>query len=108
MRRKAGMNKRQRGATLVEFSIGALVFFTATFSVLEFSRLLWTHNALADAARPGARYPVPHKEEDSCDVKRVAVYGNTDGSGQPLVAGLTEDMVNVDYKPSSIPEVGFG
>src|ERR1051326_8504937 len=108
MRRKAGMNKRQRGSTLVEFAIGALVFFTATFSVLEFSRLLWTHNALADAARRGARYAVTHNEGAVGDVKRVTVYGNTDGSGQPLVAGLTEDMVDVDYKPSSIPEVGFG
>ena len=102
------MNKRQRGSTLVEFAIGALVFFTATFSVLEFSRLLWTHNALSDAARRGARYAVTHDESAIDDVKRVAVFGNTDGEGQPLVAGLTEGMVNVEYKESSIPGVGFG
>ena len=108
MRRKAGMGKGQRGSTLVEFAIGALVFFTATFGVLEFSRLLWTHNALADAARRGARYAVTHKETDADDVKRVTVYGNADGTGQPLVAGLEEWMVDVDYKPSSIPDVGFG
>ena len=51
MMRMRNMSKGQRGATLVEFAIGALVFFTATFGVLEFSRLLWTHNALNDAAR---------------------------------------------------------
>src|SRR5215212_3334529 len=108
MTRKGCMRKGQRGATLVEFSIGALVFFTATFGVLEFSRLLWTHNALADAARRGARYAVTHFESDAGKVKLVAVYGNPDGAGQPLVAGLEPDMVHVDYKDSSIPGVGFG
>jgi cell division septation protein DedD len=108
MMRKAGRNKGQRGSTLVEFAIGALVFFTATFGVLEFSRLLWTHNALADAARRATRYAVTHYETDVDAVKNVAVYGNTDGSGQPLVAGLDTDMVDVNYKDSSIPGVGFG
>ena len=108
MMRKRGMSKGQRGATLVEFSIGALVFFTATFGVLEFSRLLWTHNALADAARRGARYAVTHYETDADAVKNVAVYGNPEGSGQPLVAGLEPWMLDVDYKESSIPGVGFG
>ena len=108
MTRKGCMSKGQRGATLVEFAIGALVFFTATFGVLEFSRLLWTHNALADAARRGARYAVTHFEADADAVKNVAVYGNSDATGQPLVAGLEPDMVLVDYKESSIPGVGFG
>src|SRR5215203_1438336 len=105
---KGSMSKGQRGATLVEFAIGALVFFTATFGVLEFSRLLWTHNALADAARRGARYAVTHFETDADGVKNVAVYGNKDATGQPLVAGLEPWMVDVDYKESSITGVGFG
>jgi hypothetical protein len=108
MRQKAGMGKGQRGSTLVEFAIGALVFFTAVFGVLEFSRLLWTHNALNDAARRGARYAVTHGEADANAVKNVAVYGNAEGEGQPLVAGLSPEMVDVDYKDSSIPGVGFG
>src|SRR5215208_7035603 len=110
MMRKGSMSKGQRGATLVEFAIGALVFFTATFGVLEFSRLLWTHNALADAARRGARYAVTHKDnpDEKTNTKNVVVYGNTGGEGQPLVAGLEPWMVDVDYKESSIAGVGFG
>jgi len=49
----------ERGSTLVEFAIGATVFLTAMFAVLEFGRALWTHNALTDAARRGARYATP-------------------------------------------------
>lgn len=108
MMRKGSMSKGQRGATLVEFAIGALVFFTATFGVLEFSRLLWTHNALADSARRGARYAVTHFETDADAVKNVAVYGNKEGTGQALVAGLEPWMVDVNYKDSTIPGVGFG
>src|SRR5215210_4799577 len=108
MTRKGCMSRGQRGATLVEFAIGALVFFTATFGVLEFSRMLWTHNALADAARRAARYAVTHASTEEPAVRNVAVYGNVEGTGQPLVSGLDPTMVKVDYKNSSIPGVGFG
>ena len=43
--------KNERGAALVEFSIGAAVFMTVTLGILQFGVLLWTHNALTDAAR---------------------------------------------------------
>ena len=55
-----GSKKSQRGASLVEFTIAATVFLTVTFAVLEFGRALWVYNALADAARKGARYAVVH------------------------------------------------
>lgn len=50
--------KTERGATLVEFAIGATVFFTVMFAVVEFGRMLYVHNALSDAALRGARYAV--------------------------------------------------
>src|SRR3954470_24547570 len=88
------------GAALVEFTIGALVFLTAIFGVLEVSRLLWTHNALSDAARRGARYAVAHTKAVDYEVANMAVYGNPDGTGEPLVYGLTIDNVDVHYEPS--------
>ena len=86
----------ERGATLVEFSIGALVFFTATFGVLESGRLLWTHNALADAARRGARYAVINPQ-NATNVKNVVVYGDPAGGTNPVVYGLTTGNVDVVY-----------
>jgi Flp pilus assembly protein TadG len=101
----------QRGATLVEFAIGATVFLTAMFGVIEFGRALWTHNALADAARRAARYAVNQPASNPAGVKttgmnvgpsltairNVAVYGDPAGSGQPMVNGLTPDNLNVQY-----------
>lgn len=100
----------ERGAALLEFTIGALVFLTAIFAVLEFGRLLWTHNALADAARRGARYAV-NQDKSGASItaaQKMAVYGTTaDGTGQkPRVMNLTTAQVKVNH--SSNYNVGEG
>ncbi len=89
--------KNERGSTLVEFAIGATVFFTAMFAVIEFGRALWTHNALSDGARRGARYAVNHPSTDTTGVKNVVVYGNPAGGTLPIVDNLTPANVQVQY-----------
>src|SRR5947209_18067517 len=105
------LNQDQRGATLVEFAIGATVFLTAMFAVLEFGRALWVHNALADAARRGARYAILQcaPTDGACAgsassvdrTKNVVVYGDPNGGTKPLVDNLTTANVNISYS-------GFG
>jgi Flp pilus assembly protein TadG len=95
----------ERGTTLVEFAIGATVFLTVMFAIVEFGRMLYVHNALSDAARRGARYAVVHTPGEVEDVKRMAVYGSTAGGTQPLVDHLTTDNVIVQY---SGPPNSFG
>ncbi|MBA3240916.1 MAG: pilus assembly protein, partial [Acidobacteria bacterium] len=107
MRRGRTFHGNERGAALVEFTIGALVFLTATFGVLEFSRLLWTHNALSDAARRAARYAVNHPSAELAAVKNIAIYGNIEGTGTTLVNNLDAAEVDVEYTNSSITGV-FG
>jgi Flp pilus assembly protein TadG len=91
-------NRRdERGATLLEFAIGATVFLTAMFAVIEFGRALWTHNALSDAARRGARYAVNHPVSDVAAVQNVVVYGDPAGGSKPVVNDLTTANVQVQY-----------
>lgn len=97
MRQKKQFKRNERGATLVEFSIAATVFLVAMFGVIEFGRALWVHNALADAARRGARYAVLHSADDVNKVKNVVVYGDEDGGDKPLVPNLTTGNVSVNY-----------
>lgn len=92
---------KERGASLVEFSIAATVFLTVMFGVVEFGRALWTHNALADAARRGARYAVINAEAKQDDVKKIVVYGSLDADAKPILDNLTTDNVDVTYQ-------GFG
>lgn len=87
----------ERGSTLVEFSIGVTVFVMAMFAVVEFGRALWVHNALTDAARRGARYAALHNSGDSAKVQNIVVYGNEDGTGEPMLTNLTTGQVDVDY-----------
>jgi Flp pilus assembly protein TadG len=93
----ATKRRNERGAALVEFAIGATVFLTVMFAVVEFGRMLYVHNALSDAARRGARYAVVHSQAEMGDVKLMAVYGTTADGAQPLVDHLTTDNVLVEY-----------
>lgn len=97
--RKRNSNN-QRGAALLEFAICSTVFLTALFGVLEFGRLLWTHNALKDTVRRGARYAAVRKEGDEASVIKYIVYGDPNANpatAKPVVDGLTTSQVNVEY-----------
>jgi Flp pilus assembly protein TadG len=94
--------KNERGASLLELSIVASIFFTSLFGVLEFGRLLWTHNTLRDASRRGARYAVVRKNDPAgiAAVKNMVVYGDPNANpatATPVAAGLTTSNVQVDY-----------
>ncbi|MEO7971927.1 MAG: TadE family protein [bacterium] len=111
MFRNSTKESGERGSTLVEFAIGATVFLTVMFAVIEFGRALWTHNALADAARRAARYAVNQPAASPAGTKttgtnvgpsisairNVAVYGNPAGGSQPLVTDLTPENLNIQY-----------
>src|SRR5215212_9286337 len=97
MIRNLRQSGNERGATLLEFAIGASVFCVAMFAVVEYGRVMWTHNALSDAARRGARYAVNHAAGDVAAVKNVVVYGDPAGGAQPLVNNLTVANVQVQY-----------
>ncbi|HKG46667.1 MAG TPA: TadE/TadG family type IV pilus assembly protein [Pyrinomonadaceae bacterium] len=92
------------GATMAEFAIISAVFFMIIFGIIEFGRLFYTHSALTDAARRGARYAVLHDRtanDDEC-VKKVVVFGETHinpstcaATGPALINGLTTLNVTV-------------
>lgn len=98
----------ERGTTVAEFAMVALLFFTMIFGIIEFGRLLYTHNALTDATRRGARYAVLHSgltENDKQNVRKYVVYGPNgtyDAQGNPtsppMIHDLTLDMVEVEYE----------
>jgi Flp pilus assembly protein TadG len=94
---------RERGGALVELAIGGLVFFTAMFGVLEMGRFFWTHSALRDATRKGARYATLRKNDAAgiLAVKNMVVYGDPNANpatATPIVSGLTASNVDVQYQ----------
>jgi Flp pilus assembly protein TadG len=97
MKQVKRFDSSERGATLVEFSLAVTVLLTSMFAVVEFGRALWTHNALTDAARRGARYATVHTPAEVAMVKNVVVYGDEAGGSQTVVPNLTPDQVTVNY-----------
>ena len=103
------INRTERGASLLEFAIAATVFLTVLFGIIECGRLLWTHNALQDAARRGARYATMRRDDAAGNlaVQRMVVYGDPNASsGTPVVSGLTTNDVTVDYNNSNGIQLG--
>ena len=114
------LSKEQRGATVAEFAVVASVFFMMVFGIIEFGRLMYTHNALTDAARRGARYAALHPESLTC-VKNVTVYGEKHidpvtcaPMGPPLISNLSDANVRVTYVGAdldddpSTPQTDYG
>ena len=101
MRKGKSARSNERGATLVEYAIALSVFLVSMFAVIEFGRALWVHNALADAARRGARYAALHSAADAAAVKNVVVFGDPAGGSQAMLPNLTTTNVSVTYS-------GFG
>jgi Flp pilus assembly protein TadG len=81
-----------------EMAIGGAILLTSLFSVIEFGRLLWTHNALTDAVRRGARYAAISTQNVN-NVKNVVVYGVSSPplGTPPVVSNLTTTNVTVTY-----------
>jgi Flp pilus assembly protein TadG len=52
------MRRKQRGATVIEFALGLILFFMFLFGVTDFARMLFTWSAANEATRAGARYAV--------------------------------------------------
>lgn len=90
---------------MAEFAVISGLFFLIIFGIIEFGRLMYTHNALTDATRRGARYAVLHAQADIACAKAVAVYGESNvdastcsGTGPALINGLTTTQVTVTYE----------
>jgi Flp pilus assembly protein TadG len=102
MRHIKSFNSDERGSTLVEYSIAALVFVTSMFAVMEFGRALWVHNALSDATRRGARYAVLNSTANIAQVKNVVVYGDPAGGTKSIVPNLSTNDVTVTYSDMAV------
>jgi len=117
--RNENLRKNECGKSVAEFAVVALFFFMLVFGVIEFGRFLYTHNALNDAARRGARYAVLHRAQVLQDgtprvstcVRNVVMYGETHIdpntcaplSGQPvLINGIASATIEVEFNGADL------
>lgn len=88
---KSASQRGQRGATIVEFALVALIFFTLLIGIMEFGRWLFTLNAASEATRWGARVAVVCDKDDAAIKARMRVMLN----------GLKDEQISINYSPSA-------
>ena len=96
----------ERGGSLIEFTVVASVFFLMLVGIVAAGNLYYTHNALVEATRRGARYAVLHPSGSTLAVQNVVVYGTdtpSDGATS-LIYNLQPGNFNVQYSGLNIAQ----
>lgn len=92
----------EQGVQLVEIAIVIPLLLMLFAAVGEFGRYFYEYTTMAKAARVGARF-MAAKTLDSASTdwvtatKKLVVYGNTAGTGTPVLPGLTINNVDVKF-----------
>ena len=89
--------KDERGTQLVELAIVLPIFILLFGATAEFGRYFYEYTTLAKASRAGARYlatAAVNSTEDTT-AKNIVVYGNSAGSGSPILYGMTTANVTI-------------
>jgi Flp pilus assembly protein TadG len=87
-------NRRsQSGQTLVESALVIIVLLFTLFGIIDFGQVLFFHQALVERARAGVRYSAVTYPFVASDIQNMTVYGNTAGTGNPILANLATSNV---------------
>jgi Flp pilus assembly protein TadG len=106
--------RRQRGLAMVEFVVTAPMLLLLLFGTVVFGEFLINYSTLNDGVRNAARYVAGAASNGTdgtivtgstwstlaAQGKNLAVYGNVNATGTPLLAGLTVGEITVTPVPA--------
>jgi hypothetical protein len=106
--RSSSSPSRQRGVAILEFALILPILIILLFMVTEFGRALMNYDAVTKSVRQAARYlSIQAPGTKLTEARNLVVYGNTAGSGSPIVPGLS--LTNVPDPTwdatGSLPEI---
>lgn len=107
MRHMSGRSRSgTRGLAMTEMAIVLPVALLLILATAELGRAFWQYNTLTKSVRDAARYATTEglwstgtviiTDELRGKVQNLVVYGNTAGSGEPLLNGLTTSGVSIE------------
>jgi Flp pilus assembly protein TadG len=97
-RRPAPASRGQRGIAIVELALVLLPLVLLLSLTADLGRAFYTFNTLTKAARGAARYLALVDSSNAArrtEALNLVLYGNTDGTGTPLVADLSTSKVQI-------------
>ena len=97
----------------MEFALTAAFFLMMIVAVVSGGHLFFTHNAMVESTRRGARYAAsqckpnlvgcPDSDTSLTRIRNMVLYGTPGAGTTPLVYGLTPDKVTVAYSVNTAP-----
>jgi len=99
----------ERGVQLVELAVMLPLFLLMFAAIAEFGRFYYEYTTLAKGARAGVRFLATARTNglDDLTAKNLVVYGNTEGTGSPIISGLkTTDVTITRLNNAGIPQTG--
>jgi len=98
---------RERGTAIVEFTLTAAFFLMMIMAIISAGHLFFTHNALVESTRRGARYAatLAKPNTEACvnnsttvdPVKNMVLYGTPTAGTTTLVNNLQASNITVCY-----------
>ena len=100
-------NHSERGTAIVEFALTSAFFLMMIMAIISAGHLFFTHNALVESTRRGARYAATlakpatgfcaNNSTTVDPVKNMVLYGTPTAGTTTLVNNLTASNVTVCY-----------
>lgn len=92
--------KRMHGAAAVELAFLSIFLVSFVLAAIDFARAIFVYDQLVKATRDGARYlsffdPSLPGNYPTTLMKQRMLYGSVSQSGDPIVPGLTANMISI-------------
>ena len=95
--------KSQRGQAIAELALQIPLMMLILFGAVELGRVFYVYHTLQKAVRGGASFLARSNNVEYCnptdltlqDARNFIVWGNLQGLGQPVVQGLTTDVIQI-------------
>ena len=99
------LGRDERGMQLVELAIVVPIFVILFAATAEFGRYFYEYTTLAKASRASARYLATAAVNTAGDTaaKNIVVYGNSAGTGSPILSGMSTTNVQITRQGGSPP-----
>src|SRR5258705_9117184 len=104
---RSNTNNSERGIATIEFAVCSAFFLMMIVVVVAGGHFFWTHNALVEATRRGARYAASqcNPSDTACTnydtavahIKNMVLYNSPSTGTEPFVPNLTASNVIVTY-----------
>jgi Flp pilus assembly protein TadG len=97
------LTRNDAGVQLVELAIVLPVLLMLFGAAAEFGRYFYEYTTLAKASRAAVRYLVTARTDGTDDLaaKKLVVYGNVAGTGNPIISGLDVTNVKITRTPAN-------